>query len=92
MRDPEQAQHDVDPMTRQVINDLDRDMAGAPVQFVYRELVVRLRAEGLRDSSIDELWEYADAISDGARNPATASRDRRHRSLARFLGSWVVSL
>jgi hypothetical protein len=61
----EQGKHDVDPRARLVLQGLYRDMAGAPVDFVYRELVARLRAEDLRESSIDELWEYADAISDG---------------------------
>jgi len=69
VRDGDPALHDLDPATRQVIHVLDTEMAGAPVDFVYRELVVRLRAEGLHESSIEELWKYADAISDGKEDP-----------------------
>ena len=55
----------VDPATRQVIVEVAMDMAGAPVEFVYRELVRRLRGDGLPEGSIEDMWNHADAISDG---------------------------
>jgi hypothetical protein len=47
-----------------VVRAVNEDMSGRPVDKVYRVLNARLHAGGA-SLATDEVWELADAISDG---------------------------
>jgi hypothetical protein len=59
-----QDQSRVDQLVELSVRAVSAEMAGQPVDKVFRALNARLHAGGVaRDS--EEVWEYADSISDG---------------------------
>jgi hypothetical protein len=54
-----------DHMTVMVVRSVAADMAGVPVDRVYRVLNARLHASGAAPDE-DEIWAHATAISDGS--------------------------
>ena len=60
----EESRSRADQIVQVSVQAVDAEMAGEPVDKVYRTLNARLHAGGVaRDS--EELWEYADSISEG---------------------------
>ena len=61
-------------IVRLSVRAVSAEMAGQPVERVFRALNARLHAGGVaRDS--EEVWEYADSISGGA--PLDLGAERR---------------
>jgi hypothetical protein len=75
MSDPAVGPHELpdsrrrtDQIASMVVRQVYADMSGRPVDQVYRALNARLHASKVALPA-EEVWEYADSISDGAAVP-----------------------